>query len=332
MKLLVTGGGGFLGSYLVKELLNDGHEVVSLSRNRYVELEVEQIQCDLSNSEQVNALDLSDFDGVFHVASKAGVWGSYDSYYQANVVATENLVNRVKEFDIKYFIYTSTPSVVFEKDDILNGDESLPYPERYLTNYAKTKSMAEQFVLGSNASDFQTIAIRPHLIWGPGDPHILPRLKEKAMTGRLKIVGDGQNLVDIIYVKNAARAHADALKAMQKRDIGGNAYFIGQETPVNLWEFINKLLAMSGQDVVIDDISFRKAYFAGSVLENLFKFAGINKPEPPMTRFVATQLAKSHYFSHEKAKRDFDFKIEVSIEEGLERIKETTEENKKYIN
>lgn len=321
MNVLVTGGGGFLGGHIIRVLLKRQYTVTNLSRNLYPELEeigVKTIQLDLCEENKVNQLDLSSFDAIFHVAALAGVWGKYEKYYSINYLGTKNLMNKAILDKVKHFIYTSTPSVVFGRDDIRNGDESLCYPDHYLTAYAKTKSMAEELIL--NQTEINTVALRPHLIWGPGDPHILPRLKEKARLGRLKRVGQGDNLVDVIYVENAAKAHVDALEGLIKNSaLSGNAYFIGQEDPVNLWDFINTLLTKSKLEPIESSISYKNAYRLGYVLEKIYKFIGITKPEPPMTRFVATQLAKNHYFSHAKAKNDFGYVPSITTSEGLRR-------------
>lgn len=321
MKVLITGGGGFLGTYIVKELLAQGFEVTNLSRNSYTHLDslgVSTLCCDLSDKEQVASLDLSPFDAVIHTAAIAGVWGDKNLFEKINYHGAVNILNKSKSSHIKYFIYTSSPSVVFGSDDIINGDEDTPYPNKYYTDYARTKAKAEQEILAASCDEFQSISIRPHLIWGPGDPHLIPRIIEKAKQGRLKMIGDGTNLVDIIYVENAAVAHVQALKALvDGGQIGGNAYFIGQERPENLWGFIDQVLEYSKQEAIQDKISFKLAYYLGFFFESLYKFFGILKPEPPMTRFVAMQLAKSHYFSHKKAQQDFNYQPRVSTEQGL---------------
>lgn len=181
MKILVTGGGGFLGTEICAQLLKKGHEVTSVSRNHYPHLDemgVSSIQADLSSAE----LDLSSFDAVIHTAAKAGVWGKYDEFYQANFIATQNIIEAVKKSGVKRVVYTSSPSVVFGKEDIENGDESIPYPKKFYSHYAKTKAMAEEFALGSSDDKTQIVSIRPHLIWGEGDPHIAPRLVMKALS------------------------------------------------------------------------------------------------------------------------------------------------------
>lgn len=322
-KILVTGAGGFLGFEIAKLLTeNKNLKVINISRTHHVKLDeigVETIKCDISNKEQVSQIDLTDVEGIFHVAAIAGVWGKASDFYNVNFLGTKNLVDRAIESNIKHFIYTSTPSVVFGKDDIIAGDESLDYPEKYYTDYARTKSMAEKYVRSKSSERFRTISIRPHLIWGGGDPHLIPRVLEKARTGKLKIVGEGDNLVDIIYVKNAALAHLMAYQALlEKPELSGNCYFVGQERPVRLWDFINDILRRKNIRPLESSISYKAAYFVGFLLEKVFKFVGIYHPEPPMTRFVAMQLAKSHYFSHEKAKEDFGFEPKYSIEEALD--------------
>lgn len=331
MKVLVTGGGGFLGTEICKQLIEKGHEVFSVSRNHYPHLDhmgVKGLQADLSKG----PLDLASFDAIVHSAAKAGVWGKYEDYYNSNVLATKNLIDQAKAAGTKYFIYTSSPSVVFGKDDIENGDEGLPYPKKFYTSYAKTKAMAEEYALNSSDEGFQVVSIRPHLIWGEGDPHIVPRLILKARENALKRVGDGENLVDVTHVKNAALAHVKALEALYSgKELGGNCYFIGQERPVNLWHFIDDILLRAGLPPVGSSVSYTSAYLAGLFFEKVFGLAGISSPEPPVTRFVALQFAKSHYFSHQKAKEDFGYEPVISIEEGLASLFEGKRERRKAI-
>jgi 2-alkyl-3-oxoalkanoate reductase len=334
MKILVTGGGGFLGTHICRLLKEKGHEVVSFSRHHYNHLDdiaVPTIKGDLRDYQSVeNALAGS--HAVFHVAALAGIWGKEESYFGINTLGTQNMVNACKKHGIKYFIYTSTPSVVFEYGDIENGDESLPYPSKFLTHYAKSKALAEQYVLAATDSHFFPLAIRPHLIFGPNDPHIIPRLVDKARSGKLKQIGEGNNLVDVIYVENAALAHVQAFeKLLSDQTLAGNAYFIGQERPVNLWQFINDILSHAKVDLVEDKVSFKLAYNLGFLFEIIFKLFGIIRPEPPLTRFVATQMAKSHYFSHQKAHDHFGHTPLISIEEGLVKTFQVRHENLKKV-
>lgn len=322
MRILVTGGGGFLGTHVVRELLkNPRYIVTNFSRHSYPHLEdmgVPTFKGDLTKVEDVRRALAQGFDAIIHVAAKAGVWGAYDDYYSINFLGTKNLVEEAKKIGIKKFIYTSSPSVVFGSEDICGADESIPYPDKHLTAYAETKCLAEKFVLDNSDDEFLTVALRPHLIWGPGDPHLFPRIIQKGREGKLRIIGDGQNLVDIIYVENAAKAHVQALEALSP-EISGRAYFLGQEKPVKLWDFINIILGHAQVPAVMGQMDERVAYRIGWFLEKLFGLFGIKKPEPPMTRFVALNLSKSHYFSHARAEKDLVYRPLISIEEGLRR-------------
>ncbi len=330
MNILITGGAGFLGKYIVIEALKRGHNVTSLSRHHYPELEklgAHTIKCDITNKELLKKIDFDQFDAIIHSAALAGVWGNKKDFFNINYIGSKNIFDHAKKSGIKYFIYTSSPSVVFGKDDIVGGDESLNYPKKFFTYYAESKAMAEKYILEDN-SDILKLSIRPHLIWGPGDPHLIPRISAKAKAGKLKQVGSGNNEVDIIYVENAAIAHLDALEKLTlNHKLNKNAYFIGQERPVNLWLFINDLLKIQKIEPIESSISFSFAYKIGVIFEVLFNLCGILKPEPPMTRFIALQLAKSHWFSHKKAKNDFGFEPKISIEQGL---KKTFQKSERY--
>ncbi len=324
MNILVTGGGGFLGQYICRDLVAAGHSVTSLSRCHHKLLDsfnIKTMVCDLSNELEVQTLVLDGFDAVIHTAAKAGVWGRPEDFYKINFIGTKNLLAKVTESGIKYFIYTSSPSVVFGNQDIIDGDESIQYPQRFYTEYAKTKAMAESMVLNANNDAFKTIAIRPHLIWGPGDPHLIPRLIERAKAGKLKQVGTGNNLVDITYVENASMAHIQALSALStNRCSGGNAYFIGQEKPVYLWSFIKEILRQNNIADSLPRVNFKLAYLLGFLCEFFFTVLKKYRKDPPMTRFVAMQLAKNHYFSHDLAQEHFGYNPVFSTAKGLEKL------------
>jgi 2-alkyl-3-oxoalkanoate reductase len=321
MKILVTGGGGFLGRHLVKMLIERGHQVESFSRSRHPildRLQVKSISGDLKNYSQVLSA-MEGKDAVFHVASKVGMWGSWKDFYEINVLGTKNILRACKEANVPYLVYTSTPSVVFNKKDITGGNENLSYSKKPLNHYQKSKIMAEKLVLFQK--DIKSIALRPHLIFGEDDPHIIPKIVERAKAGKLRKIGDGQNLVDVTYVENAAHAHILALeKLMTNPKVCGNAYFIGQENPINLWDFINSILSINNAPIVKKNISLKLAYFLGKLLENIYKIFGIKK-DPPMTSFVALQMGTSHYFSHENARIDLGYYPLVSLYQAMERLK-----------
>jgi len=321
--VLVTGGGGFLGKAIVTKLVERGDRVTSFSRNRYIELDhmnVKQIQGDLSDDNAVSAA-CKGMDLVFHVAAKAGVWGAFKEYYQANVVGTQNVLNGCKAHDISTLVYTSSPSVVHDGKSSLEGvDESAAYPGTFPTPYFETKALAEQQVIESSKKHLKTITLRPHLIWGPGDNHLTPRILARA--GKIIQVGDGKNLVDTIYIDNAANAHIQAGDALiADHTLSGRVYFISQGEPVYLWDMINDILRAGNKPTVTRSISTRSAYVIGAVMEFIYRLLRI-KSEPKMTRFLAHEFSSSHWFDITAARTDWGFDPKVTTEEGLEKLKQ----------
>jgi len=316
---LVTGGGGFLGGKIVDLLLARGVSVRSLARGDYPSLKakgVELIRGDLANPQIVEDAARG-CDIIFHVAAKAGVWGAYEDYYRTNVVGTENVIKACRTCGIGRLVYTSSPSVVFDGSDMEGVDESTPYPDHFEAHYPRTKALAEQMVLGANDMTLSTVALRPHIIWGPGDNHLIPRLLDRARSGALRQIGDGSNLVDTVYIDNAAHAHLLAAQRLSPDGAcAGKAYFISQGEPRPLWGFVNAILAAAGLPPVVKRVSPRMAYVAGAVMEFLWGLVGA-KSEPKMTRFLARELSTAHWFDISAAKRDLGYEPEVSIDEGL---------------
>ena len=320
--ILVTGGGGFLGSALIRMLVARGENVRSFSRSRHSALDamgVAQIQGDLADAE-IFRRACQGVDLVFHVAAKAGVWGAYDSYYQANVTGTQNVLQACRANGVGRLIYTSSPSVVFDGSDMEGVDESVPYPQNYQAHYPRTKAMAEQMVRQAASRRLRTIALRPHLIWGPADNHLVPRIIQRAR--RLRRVGEGNNKVDTIYVDNAAHAHILAAEALAGRpELSGRVYFISQDAPIGLWDMVNAILAAADLPPVARHISAARARRIGTLLEWLYRTFRL-PGEPAMTRFVAEELATSHWFDIRAAKQDLGYRPLISTEEGLRRLQQ----------
>lgn len=316
---LVTGGGGFVGKAVVKQLLGHGVKVRVVGRNRYTDLESLGVSCFIGDLADLDFIcqACNGVDVVFHVAALAGIWGPWGDYYRTNVLGTENIVTACNLNNVQALVYTSTPSVVFDRKDIDGGNESLDYASTFLCSYARSKVTAEKHVLHNISTP--SCALRPHLIWGPSDPHLLPRLLQAGKKKQLKMVGGGTNLVDISYIDNVAHAHLLAAQNLTAtKTAAGQAYFISQGEPVNLWDWINELFEMMGVDRITKSISYSAAYKVGATLECLYKITG-KKGEPRMTRFLAEQLAKSHYFSCDKAVKDLGYHPVTSTKEGLQR-------------
>ena len=322
MRILVTGAGGFLGMGIARALHERGEEVITLQRGNYPALESLGLK-----TMRGNIADASDVmqaaeacDAVMHVAAKAGVWGDYEEYYQSNVVGTLNVINACREHDIKRLVYTSSPSIVFAGEDEDGIDESTPLPERYLTNYQRTKAEAEEAVLAANDASLTTVALRPHLIFGPGDPHLAPRIIDRAKAGRLRLVGARENLVDITYIDNAVAAHLNALdKLHATAACAGKAYFISNGEPMPMEKIVNRILEAAGLAEERRRISPGLAYTVGTVLESIYTLLGI-KREPAMTRFIARQLSCSHWYDISAARRDLDYQPGIKIEEGMQAL------------
>ena len=280
MNALVTGGGGFLGGVIVRRLVAQGDRVRSLSRRRYAELDaldVEQIQGDVADLGPTETA-IQGCDVVFHVAAKAGVWGAYADYYRANVVGTQNVVAACRKHGVRRLVYTSSPSVVFDGRDLEGVDESIPYPKHYDAAYPQTKAEAERFVLAANGADLATIALRPHLIWGPGDHHLIPRILERGCAGRLRRIGRGNKLIDSIYIDNAADAHVLAADPLAPGSpVAGKVYFLSNGEPVPLWDLINRILATAGIPPVMRTVPIWMAYTGGWLLETAYSVLGLRR-------------------------------------------------------
>ena len=324
MKVLVTGGGGFLGQYVVRAFLNRGDSVRVFSRGAYPELEELGVECvrgDLVEPDAVSRA-VEGMDSVHHVAAQPGVWGPKSMYWPPNVVGTENVISACKEHRVKRLVFTSSPSVVFGDEPHDGADESLTYPAKYLCHYPESKAKAEQLVLAAHQPGvLHTVSLRPHLIWGPGDRHLIPRVIDMAQKRKLMRVGDGQNKVSVVYVENAAQAQVAADDAIEAKDCvaGGKSYFIAQEEPVLLWDFIQKILDGVGVPGPKRSISYAAARRAGTVLEIIHR--GLFLPgEPRMTRFVAAQLGTSHWYRIDLARKELGYDPKISTEEGLKRL------------
>ena len=319
--ILVTGGGGFLGKAIVRQLQAEGHQVASFSRSRHPDLDamgVRQYAGDIANA-GVFKDAVRGMDAVFHTAAKAGVWGGYEDYFRPNVTGTTNVISACKSCNVPMLVHTSSPSVVFDGTDMQGVDESAPYPDDYHAPYPKTKALAEQAVLAAADGELKTVALRPHLIWGPEDNHLVPRIIARANS--LRQVGDGSNRVDTIYIDNAARAHVLAMQVLEKNPaVSGRVYFISDDDPIGLWEMVNRILDAGGKPAVTRRISPAAAYAIGSMLEWAYRTFGI-AGEPKMTRFVARELATAHWFDISAAKRDLGYTADISIDEGMRRLK-----------
>lgn len=317
MKALVTGGGGFLGRYIVEQLLERGDEVTVFTRGAYpelVEMGVTVIRGDLSDEAAV----IDAFKGiecVFHVAAKAGAWGDYQDFYNTNVAGTQNVITACRANNIRKLVNCSSPSVIFDNQAHEGVKEDYPYPETYECPYPETKAKSEQLVTAANGPDLMTVTLRPHLIIGPRDRHLLPQVLKAAEGGTLPQVGKGENDVDLSYVEDVARAHllaADALKPGS--NVPGSVYFISQDEPVKLWPWLRNLLERTGYPQPKFTVSLGLARFAAGIMEWFYR-TFVPNGTPKLTRFLASELALSHYYDISAAKRDLGYQPSRTMQE-----------------
>ena len=324
MRILVTGGGGFLGSSICRQLAALDHEVIAFQRSPADHLESAGVTSARGSVTAFEELRVAaeGCAAIIHTAGKAGVWGDPAEYHRINVGGTENVIRVCRELAIPILVHTSSPSIVHTGGDIGGADESLPIADRFSAPYPESKALAEKRVIAANSDGLSTTALRPHLIWGPGDPHILPRLAAKARGGRLALPGPDK-IIDTIFVENAAQAHVDALfELTNARRCAGKAYFVTNNEPLPQGEIIRRLLAAMGIRVTIRAVPVGIARTAGFLCETAWRTLGL-KSEPPVTRFSVEQLATAHWFDTSAAEKDFGYTPGISIDEGLKRLKES---------
>lgn len=324
MKALVTGGGGFLGRHIVKQLLARGDEVAVFSRGAYPKLEeigATVIRGDLQNGEGVNQACV-DMDAVFHVAAKANLWGPWESFYQTNVVGTQNVLDACRKQGIRKLIYTSTPSVIANGESRVGVDESIPYPTHFEAHYPHTKAIAEQMVIKANSLELLTVSLRPPAIFGPDDTQLVPRVLARARAGRMIQIGDGANKMDLTYIDDAARAHLLAADALEEGSpVAGSAYFISQDEPVNPWGWVNDLLTQLDIPPIKRRISLPVALVLAHIIEFTYRTFRI-KGEPQLVPFLVNEMALDHYFDISRAKQDFGYEPQITMEEATRRTVE----------
>ncbi len=324
MRSLVTGGGGFLGGAIVRRLLSGGDSVRTVQRGDYPELGALGVECirgDIADPEIVD-LAVAGCDRVFHVAAKVEMWGPREPFRLANVVGTENLLQSMRRHEVRKLVFTSSPSVVHGGENIEGATETLPYPDQFEAAYPETKAEAERLVLAANSAEFSTVALRPHLIWGPEDTNLVPTIVDRARTGQLRLVGDGSNLIDTVYIDNAVDAHVLAAERLGPDSAcSGRAYFITNDDPRPIREIINGFVTAAGLPPVEKTISVGMAVAAGRIFEAIHRIFP-SPSGPRMTPFLARHLSTAHWYDISAAKRDLGYEATVGIDEGMVRLRQ----------
>jgi nucleoside-diphosphate-sugar epimerase len=322
MRALVTGGGGFLGGALARKLRERGDDVRVFGRGSYPELEAKGIDAtrgDLADAAAVSAA-CEDRDVVFHVGAKVGLWGHYEDYFATNVTGTRNVLHACVEQGIRKLVFTGSPSVVFDGSDVEGWSEDAPYPQKFDSHYSRTKAQAEEMVLAANHDGLATVSLRPHLVWGPGDRHLLPRLVARARAGRLFRIGEDNKRVDTIFIDDAVEAHIlAAVQLSPLSEIAGKAYFLSAGDPRPIWEIVDLMLAASGLGPVKKSVPKGVAFAAARACEGVWRALQLSS-EPPLTRFLVLQLTTAHWFDIGAARRELGWRPRVRVEEGMEKL------------
>ncbi len=324
MNVLVTGGGGFMGMALIKRLIAEGHKVTSFSRREYPlhwALGINSIQADIRDQDALEKA-CKNRDVVFHLAAKVGIWGPYDDYYTTNVTGTFNVVKACRKMGVQRIVFTSSSSVIFDGSDLDGVDESYPYPEKHGSHYSETKAMAERLIIEANSDTLKTISLRPHLVWGPYDAHLVPGILKRASSGRLRRIGDQEHFIDTTYIDNmidAIMLGANALES--KPEAAGRNFFITNGEPARVWDFVNSIIQIAGHAPVQKKIPERMAMFAAGFAEWSHRTFNVNS-EPFMTRFAIKELCTNHWFDISAAKEILGYHPKVSYAEGFKHLKE----------
>ncbi|MBM4343496.1 MAG: NAD-dependent epimerase/dehydratase family protein [Deltaproteobacteria bacterium] len=321
--VVVTGASGFLGGALARALLGRGDKIRCVQRSAAPELRAlgaEVVQCDLSGDPAAVARAFAGAEAVLHVAAKAGVWGPARVFEAANFTATAQVIEGCKANAIGKLVYTSTPSVVHAGGDVEGVDEAAPLHPDPRSAYAVSKAAAETLVRAANGPDLATVALRPHLIWGPADTQLTARIIARARAGRLRLVGGGLKVIDATYVDNAVEAH---LLALDRLGVGaacaGKAYFVANGEPMPQRDLVNGILGAAGLPPCQSSIAPWAAYAAGATLEVVWRLLR-RQDEPLLTRFVARQLATAHWYRLDAVRRDLGYQGKVTTAEGLTRL------------
>jgi nucleoside-diphosphate-sugar epimerase len=319
-KALVTGGNGFLGSAITKKLLEKGWEVRILARGKTAIPETKEnlawIQADIRDQEKVMRA-AEGVDTVFHTAALAGVWGPEEVYRSIHVDGTENVIAACRSAGAR-LIHTSSPSVVFNGKDMEGVDAACPYPASYSAAYPRTKAEAEKKVREAAEKGLACMILRPHLIWGPGDNHLVPRILARAR--RLARIGPRNPLIDTVYIDNAAQAHLLADQALaEKAHLSGSIYFVSDNSPTPLWDMVDAILQAGDKPPVTRRIPLKLALGLALFLETIYRVLHL-PGEPILTTFTVKEMTTAHWFDIENLIRDTGYTPLISREEGLSRL------------
>jgi nucleoside-diphosphate-sugar epimerase len=321
VKVLVTGTGSLLLGGIASELVRRGDDVVCLQRRPSTFVghqNAHQVLADICDVDAV-AQAAQGCDAIIHGAARVGIVGSQKEFFDTNVTGTKNILQAAEQHSISRLVFVSTPSVAHTGDSLIGAPAGEAEIGRSRSYYAESKAIAERTVLNARNEHLAVVAIRPHLVWGPGDTQLVGRIVERAASGHLAVIGTGNALVDSTYIDNAISAHIAALDALH---IGsacdGKAYVISNGEPRTVNELMRSMCDAAGIPFEPRHVSLAMGIRLGSVIERLWPL--MKSSEPPLTRFVAEQLGTAHWFDQRAVQQDLGWTPQVSLDEGFQRL------------
>lgn len=316
MKVLVTGASGFLGRAVATRIADAGHEVTTLQRRPSGVTGARDIAGSVTDPSIVRTA-VEGQDAVVHLAAKVSLAGDPAEFTRVNIDGTRELLEAATAAGVTRFVQVSSPSVAHVGHALVGVGAERADPEGTHGHYARTKAAGELLALSYDAPGFAVVAVRPHLVWGPGDPQLVARIVDRARRRRLPILDKGAALIDSTYVDNAADAMLAALERAQEAH--GRALVITNGEPRPVAELLGGMCRAAGVPAPSWSVPSSVARAAGSVVERIWAWRR-REDEPPMTRFLAEQLSTAHWFDQRETREILNWEPRVSIDEGLARL------------
>jgi nucleoside-diphosphate-sugar epimerase len=316
VKLLVTGASGYLGGAVAQELVRQGHDVRTLQRRPSGVVGAVDLLGDVTDAARVRSA-LHGVEAVVHLAAKVSLAGASAEFDAVNVEGTRTLLTEAREAGVRRIVHISSPSVAHAGASLVGDGTGAADPERARGDYARTKAEGERLALAADAPGFAVVAVRPHLVWGPGDPQLVGRIVERARKRRLPLIGSGAALIDTTYIDNAVSAIVAALERAEV--VHGQAYVVTNGEPRAVAELLTGICLACAAPAPTWSVPAPVARGAGSVVEAVWRIRP-GRDEPPMTRFLAEQLSTAHWFDQRRVREDLRWSPSVTIDEGLARL------------